>query len=350
MRYRARPAAASASPMGKALLAMLVIVAAAVGATVAVFTVPAPAPASLSDPTPLVWAPVSTQPFFDERAVDITVTKGAPAALVAPSGGVVTASRCGSGASVASGTSPFALDGQGVLALASAVPMWRDLNTGDSGSDVTALGAELHRLGVLSEPGTTVDEALQTAFRRALEAAGIAPAKVVGIPRRLVVWIPASTVRLQGCEAAIGSTVPSGAAMATVAATVSGASVAPWPADLVAGDRVLVVGATEVAIGADGVVPGAELTKLAQLAAPQGSSEAPLKARLKLTQPQQVLSVPPASVVIDGARRCLIDESERVLGVTVLGSELGQTFVIPVDKGAALPAQVRLAGDGRRCG
>src|ERR1700704_2380964 len=126
--------------------ALAIASAAALGA-IAVSLVPLQLPRSLQNaPTPQD-IPISAHAFNDERPVEITVSRSISSPVTSPASGLVTSYDCTVGAEVASGSSFFAVDGAPVLALATDVPLWRDLAIGDTGPDVRSLQVELNRLG-----------------------------------------------------------------------------------------------------------------------------------------------------------------------------------------------------------
>ena len=309
---------------------------------------------SETPPSPLAPAPtggtvaVGQEGFDDARTVNLSVTAGPEAHLQAARGGRLTSWACTVGGTADSGGSSLSLDGVPLVNLATVTPLWRDLTAGNSGPDVTGLGAELGRLGRLEgEPPTQVNAALIAAFRDAAHAVGVANADLPGgtIPASLVAWLPAPSVTWASCDAALGDTVAPGQTLASFSRPVAGAFLNPLPADVAAGERTLTVEGHDLPVAADGTITDpAALADMAswlsvrQALAPGGSGG--LTGRYKLTQPITVGVVPAVAVVAapDGSA-CLIGDGQPV-AATVVGSQLGQVFV---QFAGATPARVDVA-------
>jgi peptidoglycan hydrolase-like protein with peptidoglycan-binding domain len=298
-------------------------------ATGAAYSSPA-SPQALQPPATASTFPVSQTAFDDARPVALTASRDAATTLAAPVAGRVTRYDCAPGGEVVSGTSPLSVDGVPVLALATATPLWRDLSIGDAGEDVSALQHELTRLGHPVGASGKVDRATLRAFAAARTAAGAAAEPATQVPTVHVLWLPASTVAVEDCPAATGSTVEVGDEIATVPGTLTSVSIIDVPTDLLPGPRLLTVDGTGVPV--DPAAPITDPAVLATLAGlpslqPAGEETEPPTGRLALTDPIEVSVVPPASVVGDGILSCVV-AAGRPHNVRVVGSELGQSFVV----------------------
>lgn len=113
----------------------------------------APVSPVLSDApvAPVVVAPVESSTSLAEPA-DVLLAWSDPTELLWPgAAGVVTSVDLMSGDVAASGRLVAAVNGAGVVALATGQPLYRDLTLGDSGPDVVHLSKALRELGLLSE-------------------------------------------------------------------------------------------------------------------------------------------------------------------------------------------------------
>jgi peptidoglycan hydrolase-like protein with peptidoglycan-binding domain len=300
----------------------------------------APTPPSLLPAAAPTLAPVPAVETLDERPVTVAWTSAPEVPLTTDRGGRVTASDCQAGQSLASGTSPFAVDEVRLLALATRTPPWRDLAFGDRGDDVRSLQEALTALGHSPGDSGWYDGAADAAWRAALAAVG------GGFAASQVLWLPAPTALVNRCLVQLGDQLPPGATLATLGGGLTGARVQNWPEGLGQEPRQLVVDGAEAPVDASGVVnEAADLERLAAADSFQrhlsGQDEGPLTAVLRLVEPLVVYSLPPSALVVDGpASGCVLDEDGQVHPVAVVGSKLGRTFVQFAN--GQPPAQVRL--------
>ncbi|MFF1529461.1 hypothetical protein [Cellulomonas sp. NPDC058312] len=335
-------------PASVLTLIVLTALAGGVGVGVAV-TAPGPPP-MLASGAPVTEVPVTTRTFDDARGLALRVSAGEARALTSRSDGLVTATTCVAGGTVESGTSSFAVDGTGLLNLHTAEPLWRPLGPGDRGPDVTALHAALRALGHDAPQGDRVTRATLRAFAAATVAAGIpTPRAVPEVDPALLVWLPEPVVPVRRCRATAGTQVVDGDTLAELPAAVSGAALVGVPADAAPGDRVLVVDEQAVPVDPDGEVRDA--TSLAAVAASRSyrdaasggdpTADVTLTVTWSLAEPLEVGVVPPSAVAGAGTpTSCVRDVAGRPVRVGLVGSELGQSYVVPAP-GASLPDAVR---------
>ena len=323
-------------------IAVATIAVAAVGATIAVVVVAPASPQALETPTPIGSVPVGSQAYDDPRSVSVEFSLGGGTALTSPGDGRITAFACAAGGSMTSGESALSIDGSPVLTLATRVPLWCDLVEKDTGDDVRALQQELIRLG----DRVTTDGILGTETLSALErrfgAAGDR-SRLTGIPASRILWIPGPSVSTKECTIGTGALATAGEPLATLVAGLTAAAVAQVPADLVPGDRVLVVDGERLPVGADGVVTDptalATLTSSSPLREAVAGEATTFTATLELAEPVDIAVVPPSSVVgIEDEAGCVVADGIAV-PVDIVGSQLGQTLVRFPDAAAA-PASV----------
>jgi hypothetical protein len=286
-------------------------------------------PDALAGPIPVTGVPLTAEDFDDARTVTITAAASGGVDLLAQADGVITSVDCEPGTVWKSGTSPIGVDGRPLLALATSVPLWRDLHEGDRGGDVAALQTELHRLGV----NTATDGTLSAASFAALAGffAGKDIAVVDGVVRRAdVVWLPDRQVTIGSCPMHVGQQIAPGGVIATAAPGLAALRVDPMPPDLAAGARTLTVGATTVSLDESGSVtnPG-DLAKLAGERRVQDALANPgqqMSARLALATPIAVYPVPAGAVSGLGAAAC-VQTAEGPVAAVIISSTLGRTLV-----------------------
>lgn len=284
-------------------------------------------PAELVEPVTATEVPVGMQPFDDARVVEVALDFTADTELAVGVSGRVTALNCSAGATLGSGASPVSVDGDPKVALSTAVPLWRDLTAGDTGPDVVALQGELARLGhELAADGRFGSRTL-AAFNALLASVG--SAGVQSFETGKVLWIPAAEVVLSSCPVAVGASIQQGQAVATTGGGLGGVAAELSP-ELVPGARALTLSGVTVPLDDDGrVSDAAALQQLVAAGVRPTDADRPSEtttATIALVTPIDILVVPPSSVVVDGARTCVYSGTAPV-GVLVVGSQLGQTYV-----------------------
>lgn len=323
--------------------------AAAIGAIV-VSLVPLQLPRSLQNaPTPQEIS-ISSHAFTDERPVEITVIQSRAYPATTPASGLVTSYDCTVGEEIASGTSFFAVDGAPILALATDVPLWRDLAMGDSGADVRGLQSELNRLGYNVRVDGSMGRATLRAASQSMAAAGITWREPT-FPVSRTVWLQAPQVTVGECNTTLGARLALGDPIATFDPGQRSITVVNLPGDLVPGPRVVTIGTDVIPVddaGKSGPI-AVHLDAPAQDSSAAGdpSGSRPIAATLSLTEPTRVSSVPPSAIVgLDGPDGCVQSNGE-MLHVLVVGSQLGQTFV-QFDEGKS-PRRIQLHPSQRQC-
>jgi len=331
------------------VLASVVAVSAGIGAGAVVFT--DATPTSLQSTATVTSAPVTERPFEDKRTVEVTLTLGTDTALTAPTSGRVTSLSCQAGGDFTSGATNLSIDGRRVLNLATSVPLWRDLVSGDEGEDVTALQEELVRLGYDVAVRGTVGPRTLAAVSDLFRKAGDTAFTTGDVPASRILWLPDAEVSVASCTAATGATIEEGGDVAALPGGLAAAAISRLPEGLAPGDRVLTVDGTAVPVDADGRVTSTEA--LATLEATTSYQQAvqtdatTLSGSYALAEPVTVSVVPPGALYdIDGGAACIASDG-AAQPVQVVGSELGQSF-ITVEADAAPPGEVDLDPDGRR--
>lgn len=330
-------------------IVILVVGAAAAGAAAAATVVAGP-PDALRAATPTTELPVGRDRFDDARSIQLSIRMSVPVPLLAPATGRVTSFPCEPGMSVASGTSPVSVDGKPYLALATRVPMWRELTRESKGDDVRALQEELKRLGSPIESDGVMGRNTMVAAAQTFARIGVTIASDI-IPATSILWLPSPTVTASRCNLPAGVPVDQGSALATFATLSPTVAVSETPPDLLPGPRVAVVGEARFAVGPDGMVQVPELSMLGETAkADSSDSEVrSIDARLVLSEPVEVSIVVPSAIYgVEGAEGCVASRGEA-FRVEILGSQLGETIVEFPD--GRSPQRVDTRPDSRRsCG
>lgn len=338
------------------LLACLVLVAAGGSAAALLLPEPTPAGAERVEP-PRAW-PATATSFADERTVQATPVMTEGTVVAVETAGTVTALSCAPGTPVVSGSSPVTVDDRPLVALATRVPLWRDLGTGATGTDVVALQDELNRLGYAAGSDGRFGRATRAAVAALLESVGV-PDAPGELARGSVVWLPEPEVAVARCPLRVGATVGPGSALAESGPALTSLRFVA-PADVVDGDRVVSVAGASAAVGPGqpgGVVQVVDEPLLGAVAAsPElalalsgatGSATVPL--RYALAAPLDLLSVPPAALAgLSGAGACLVVDGAAV-PVTVVASSLGATMVRLPAGAASAPATVDAPPAGTTC-
>lgn len=314
-----------------AAIAVLVLV--SLGFALGLLFAPTEAPPSVASSAESVTSVTpSSIDFFDTRSATVDITIGASQALKSPGGGMLTGFECREGMEISSGVAPFAINGEPVVGLSTAVPLWRDIHIGDEGPDVLALQSELSRLGqVLAVDGYWGWDSAK-AFSDFMTTRGVAQKTNDPVSTTSIAWLPAPSVTTESCEVGVGTAVNAGTPLAKLPVSITSAQVRPI-ADVAPGERVLLVGSESVKVPPDGsIVDVAALRAILlsdeYLDAKAGNTPNSVSFDYSLATPIAVQAVPPSSVFDpSGSVACVLDD----LGVTrvrVVASELGQTLVV----------------------
>lgn len=332
--------------MSVATVAIAVVALIAVGAVAGAVLLREEPPSSVAAATGPRTAPVSVETYDGTKRVTATPHLAEPTTLTLGAFGRVRTSACAPGATIASGTSPLVLDDRPVLALATAQPLWRDLDVGGRGPDVADLQTELARLGHDVATDGVYGAGTRAAVRAVLTGIGVArPSGALAASD--VLWLPAPEVTVTTCEVSVGDAFDGGDV-----ATVGGGLVALEIGGTDPVDGWVARFQTATApIDADRTVTDQAFLD-AVAASPQldwatGEGGGNLDLEMALAEPLQVAVVPPAALFgLAGDRGCLVADGD-VRPVQVVASALGQTLVV-VD--GAVPSEVSLdPGDGLAC-
>lgn len=290
--------------------------------------------------------PVSERVLDDSRSVALVVEMGESLVLRSGSEGTVTSVSVTPGSVVGSGDRVFEVEGRGVVALASASPLWRDLLKGDKGDDVRVLQRALVDVGYeIAVDGEVGDETL----RAVADLQGITSESgvrdFVSILPGMFLWLPAKSVTVGKVRVGVGQKIAAGDETLDLDGGVRSISVAQVPLDLIDAEHVLVFDEQEFAVDTSGTLVDPSDQDLALIRQTQvfkewekttGENKGQLSVPLRLKTGIKAFSVSPSVIYgIDADMGCVSD-GQRSYKVKIVGSELGQTYV-QFDDGVEVP-------------
>ncbi|ASU85553.1 hypothetical protein CDO52_24575 [Nocardiopsis gilva YIM 90087] len=319
-------------PTGTALLAGAVLL--ATGGVTGFLLRPAGPPPDLAAADPITSAPVAKEEFVDERTVQVALNIAPATDLVVGTGGRVTSTTCAADATLKSGSVPMRVNGKRLIALATKVPLYRDLSWGDKGADVKALQTELSRLGHSTAADGTFGRQTYNAVRALKKANGMKnPDGKVAVDR--FVWLPSATVTAEECTAPLGSSISKGEAFASVPGQVESATLEEVPTDAAPGKRTLTVAGVSGPVSEDGAADDPdfmrELSDTKEAQAAQKGEDEPISASVALTEPLDALKVAPGALFGTADGRGCLQSGDNVIPVRIVGSNLGSTIVVAED-------------------
>lgn len=329
-----------ASPTHIGLGLIFFVFSAAIGVlTFLVYTAPA-APLSLEKPLAIDQYPVRSAQFSDPHTVSIIVARGPDVTVTVPIPGTITHLSCSVNSPMQSGRTSLSINGKPLLNLATKVPLWRDLKVGDQGEDVEALQMELARLGYpVARTGRLQQTSVDALTKLYAQIGGAVASSGVSLTHLL--WLPNKTSITSECPVSIGTTVGAGEPIAKIPGRLESVAVAAVPAKLVAGQRTLEVGGIGVEIDPRAPITNdaklAELGEAQETSTPQQEAGLEVKGQLRLSSPAEVRVVPPSSVRGSSEDKTCVFLRGREFPVSVVSSELGQTYVVFQD---SPPAEV----------
>lgn len=297
-----------------------------------------PVPDSLRAAPTLTSAPVESRDIDDLRNVPLAFITGKTTDITAPLSGKVTSLALEVGSVLESGHEITRLDGQALIALATSTPLYRPLSSGIKGDDVTALQEELARFGYSITVNGVVDWNTLWAAADLLDLKDATGGISTEIPINRIVWIPAPSVTVASLDISLGQFLDEKAPLLTVSDS-SERAVLTLPEEALLGDRVLTLSTGSLPVPADGVITDtATLQAIKDSEQYKGfsvafkdqssSSEARFQVPWVLATPIHALVVPPSALFgLVGNQACIAHEG-KAHTVTVLGSQLGQSYIM----------------------
>lgn len=320
-----------------------------------------PAGAVLGPPDEQQVVQLSETAVTDTRTVGLVLSAGSAQEVRAPVGGIVTGSTCAPGDRATTGTVLVHISGNPLLSLHTDVPLWRDLQVGDRGDDVTAVQTALAGLGYnITSDGVLGRESVR-AVAALLDLGTAEAAQMTTIPRSSIVWLPSDSVAVGECAVEVGETLTEAEPLMSTVAGLSTARLNNVPADMVAGDRVVVVGEQSVAVDGGSfsaeslgtlastpeVIAALESAKAAQTQT-AGADGIQIDVALQLAEPQTAWGVPATSVTgLEGMNGCVWSDGQGY-PVHIVLSQLGKVFVGFEGDPDSVPSSVEVRPDVTR--
>ncbi|KAA8819304.1 hypothetical protein CSQ85_04540 [Bifidobacterium rousetti] len=356
-------------PVAWLLIAVILTAAVSVGA--AAFLLPDRHPAILSRAKEVTSAPVGIQRYDANRQISVIPTLSASRQMLINTSGTVTADHSGEG--LVSGRAALAVDGRPIVALATATPLYRDLQYGDKGGDVRALNDELARLG-FGAPADT--DRYTTRTVKAVKALWRGLGVTSGLDGNLaiadVIWLPQREAAVSDWNGVPGTMVTAGTPIGRIPGALTAISLRDGAAEnadrtiTVFGQQgVLKAGATRIDdpefcarvtaspefrmfVQSSSSLQSAQGQSSGQSSSQSTSQESAqgIDATVALAQPVDVMRVPAAAVFgVDGDTGCIASDG-RTIPVTVVGADLGVSLVRPADgsEPSAGPSTVSVGG------
>ncbi|MDR1033962.1 MAG: hypothetical protein LBL41_04255 [Bifidobacteriaceae bacterium] len=273
----------------KPVAVFLAILALATGATTALLLVNTAPPSSIADGEDPESVQVTAQETYDRKSVELNVNGQGERTLLAGKSGILTRYECVPGEKIASGSSVLSINGKDLINIHTETPPYEN---------------------VVFE-GRTIE------FEN-------------------VIWLPEPEMVINSCPLSLGQNVGFEQVLYTVPSQVTGAKIAEFPENMIAGDRVLRISEEEFHLNKDGAVSQKDLLKLAATQqyrqqvmglVSTGSESVKITADYSLVNPVNISVVPPSAIVTETETKTCVISDGKPIAVNIIGSELGRTFV-----------------------
>jgi hypothetical protein len=312
---------------------LALIIAVFAGIAVGMYLVPPPEPSDAASALDATTVPVGTQRFDDSVAVNVTFQMGQERPLITQATGTVT-SPINSPLTLSSGNVAFQVDARPVVALHTAIPLFRDLVVGDCGQDVKALNDELSRLGRGSLSSDVFSDQTRQAWAGLLWDFGISDWSW-GLSVADVLWLPDIEVAVASWSALPGTSVSAGMMVGQVQPGLVGMDISVvTPQEMIDGNRTLTVLGVSVPLDdlsaqlPDDFLQSVEAApKFAWTVSESGPHST--TGTWALTTPTTVFRVPPSAVFAIAGRDGCVQSGDHGIPVKLVGAGLGATLVIP---------------------
>lgn len=330
----------------------------ALGISVGTYVFAPPVPHSLAGSVELTSAMVSARSFDDERSVRVSVKLHESEPVLSPTVGRITALFLAPHASLVSGDKVMEVDGQPVVALHTASPLYRDITDGVEGRDIVALQEELGRLGYDIAVTGQVNWATRWALADVLGVDDVHGGVPELISRASIMWLPAESVTVNEVKVRTNDVLSESTILMTLIDQTQSGKISV-PEGALPGARVLFYQDKSYPVADNGVIEDQELLaaivasaqNLSAGAEPRqdnGDNTAEISVSIpwRLAEPLEVYVVSASALFgLMGNQGCIAGVDGNVHRVEVIASELGQTFIT---SDSSL-GQVTLKTEGLQC-
>lgn len=289
-------------------------------------------PSTLSEPNEATSAPVTLIEFRDERLAGSEIEAAQPGEATLGIAGTVTSSECVQGGELTSGTIVASINGEPIIGLNTDVPFYRDIGPEAEGSDVDALRRQLAAAGYEVGPEGVYGPDLQSALIEMQVDLGSTDRDGV-LRHQKTLWLAAPKVRVQTCNALLGSSYSPGSPFITTVGDLQSLRIIfPLDQPPAPGERDVIFGDLSAPVSADGLVLDsallAEVARSQEFAAAQtSSSPQPLTFRTALRTSLEVARVPVSGVSsVTGNKACVRSSDNTNHPVTIIGSSAGSVL------------------------
>lgn len=308
---------------------MSIIVAAAVSVGACAVFLPDRPPALLGASGEITEAKVSTQQYNGSQTVTLIPSISTSRALLGNSSGTVTADYSSGG--LASGRACMRVNDRAVIALNTAIPLYRDLHVEDRGQDVRAFNNELNRLGYLSDPDSDrYSWNTQQGWKQLMADNGSDSDGTLQLAD--ILWIPEPNISVGDWQATAGANVTQGTQIGEIPGALVKLSIKnATPSDQ---DRIITVygQSTTLSAGQTAIDNADYLKQVSATEEYQSQTKetlaAGISATLALPQAINALRVPAGAVYgINGNKGCIMTPDGASHTVSIVGSSLGVSLV-----------------------
>lgn len=320
------------------LTTLLIVTISVIAFTLGAFVFPKPVPANLTAAPDSTTVAVQTISFDDTQLATAQFQIGDAYPLIVHIQGQITASQCQKGNRVNSGQIIAYIDNMPIIALHTAIPLYRDVSLGIAGDDITSLQHELVRLGKLSDRYVegVYDDATHRAVLDLFTNENNAQYSAEELPCENIVWIPDTHIVLSSWQAQTGTYVTPESQIGTSRARLDSITVSNINNLDLAQYQATIYDVTTQQIHEDGHIDDtnfleqvSQTTQYSELlnSLTQGAV-AQAQVTLQRTEAVEALQVPPTVLFgVGSGTGCIMDSQNNIHRVQIISSTLGSSIL-----------------------
>lgn len=294
---------------------------------------------------------VERQSLTDPRTIAATLSLTPQSQITLNATGVVLSSSCSVGQMLSSGQVIATVNDIAIIGLHTEVPLYRDLVSSDRGEDVTALQAELTRLGYPTPSTGIFDTSTNTAVQALRAALGVATGGT-GLRLAEVVWLPTDQWVPRECSTTVGANTGGSDAFALGMRTLESVVLAEATAAIPGARHIRMSDGTSVAVDTptDDLVALLMNDSAIRDSVARGSDDGldtvEMSLTIELIEPVDAVAVP-ASAVFGSTELCVrAENSGAIVPVEVLTYSNGVAYLLD---SSLLPSIVDVTPSGAEC-